>query len=358
MLRINLRRLIAASGALGHNSFCSISSMRLALDLAPHDAAAILSDAAGVQRASVRHAIARETLNREGTPAAWRTLTDAIREVMAQCGASAAEMTSVNLAFPARLKNGLVQRDFDTDGWNNFAPAIALARTFGFAPEKVMAYPRVLCAASGEAQFGSLQNQTSWLYLWLDAVFDTAVRDNFAARALNLGNACLDRDGIVGPNGRRGELQAYCGGESYEARAASFGLTHRSAAEIWALANSHATAQSLCEDYARRLAQGIALAQSCFDFSAVCLGGNLAATAGTRLLPMLQTALGEFCEVPQIVIGTLGRDAAVLGALALTSIRPHNGHPDFDRTAELEGMKCTLCGGATPVTYIGIRRLN
>ena len=333
--------------------------MRLALDLAYNDAAAILADPAGAQRAAVRHGIAREAMNREGTPAAWRVLVDAAREAMAQCGVGAADISAVALAFPARLQHGVVQRGLETDGWLGFVPAAALAQTFGFAPQSVSAYPRVLCAAQGEATYGALQNKESWLYLSLDRAFDAAVCEKGGGaleghaqggghagggpggalaggaagtagaggggvsggtvRAIDLGHVCLDRDGIVGPGGRRGELQAYCGADNLEARAAGYGLTHRSAAQIWALASSNAAAQSLCEDYARRLAQGIAVARACFAFETVCLGGHLAVEAGASLLPLLQHSLGEFCEVPETVTAQLGRDDAIFGALALTA---------------------------------------
>ena len=294
--------------------------MRLALDLAFADAAAILADAAGAQRASVRHAISRDALNKEGTPAAWRVLLDAAREVTAQCGVAPADVASVVMAFPARFQNGVVQRGLNTDGWNGFAPAAALAQTYGFNPASVVAFPRVLCAASGEATFGALQGMGSWLYLSLDRAFDAAVRESgSAARAINLGQVCVDRDGIVGPSGRRGELQAYCGADELETRAASYGLTHRSAKEIWELSSSNAAAQSLCEDFARRLAQGIAVARACFAFEAVCLGGHLATDAGASLLPLLRRSIGEFCEMPELVLAKLGRDDAVFGALALTA---------------------------------------
>lgn len=293
--------------------------MRLALDLAPFDAAAILADGASARRAAVRHGITQESLNREGTPAAWRAVIDAARAVLAQCGVGAADVTSVVVAFPARLENGVVRRGHDTDGWNGFAPAAAVRQAFGFGAGTVTAAPRVLCTASGEAAFGALQNEASWLYLWLDDNFDAAVRTDGGTRAVDLGHICLDRDGLVGPNGRRGELQAYCGGDALETRAASYGLTHQSAAEIWALFSSSAAAQSLCEDYARRLAQGIAIGRSCFEFSTVCLGGHLSVSAGARLLPLLERSLGEFCEPPKLVTATLGRDAAVFGALALSS---------------------------------------
>lgn len=293
--------------------------MRLALDLAPLDAAAILADAAGTQRASVRHAISQENLNREGTPAAWRSLIDAAREVLAQTGTGPADVSSALISFPARFEGGVVRRAYDTDGWNGFAPAAALVQAFALAPAVVTAAPRVLCAAAGEAAFGALQGSESWLYLRLDDDFDAAISANGVSRALDLGDICLDRDGLVGPAGRRGELQAYCGGAALETRAAGYGLTHRGAAEIWELASSNAAAQSLCEDYARRLAQGISIARACFDFSVVCLGGHLALGAGARLHPLLERSLGEFCEPPKIVIATLGRDAAVFGALALSS---------------------------------------
>lgn len=159
---------------------------------------------------------------------------------------------------------------------------------------------------------------------------DFALPDGFW-RQTDWGEICIERDGVLSGSGRRGTLEAYCGSENFLVRAAGYGLTLQSAPEIWAQTSNNFAARSLCDDYVRRLAQGVGSAISLWQPAHLLLGGALVDALGETLLQPLRAALPEFCATlflaapkqtvtpPQIQLAQtqLAHDGAVLGAVAL-----------------------------------------
>lgn len=134
----------------------------------------------------------------------------------------------------------------------------------------------------------------------------------------------VERDGELAPNGRRGSLEAYCGGDSFVTRAACYGLTLKSAREIWEMAGSDFAARSLCDDYVRRLAQGLDSTLALLNPRHVVLGGGMALGLSETLLAPLRSIIRGFCAPAhsaniEIALSQLGQDAAVLGAVALAT---------------------------------------
>ena len=309
--------------------------MFLGLDISQGDVAVILANENGESQIALRGALPKDG----GSPAIWTSALNLAREAMQRAQVAPERVLATGLAmdvpFDAR---GVITRGARSDGWEGFDAPHSLREHLGIA--RAVASTRAFCAARGEARFGVLRNTSTradgdevardgdWLYLHLDWQFGAAACLNGKMlrgetnRALDVGAICLDRDGPLGANGTRGSLEAFCGGESFVARAAGYGITVRTPLQVWEMAPQNYAAHALCEDYARRLAQGISGALAMLDVRRVALGGELPAALGETLLTPLRLALTEFRRAPQsetplLESAQLGRDAAVLGAIDL-----------------------------------------
>jgi len=300
--------------------------MRLGLDLSRHHAAAILADANAASVCALRAPLPIEG----GTPAIWAATMETARETLRRASVSSAQVESVALAFDAIVANGVVLKGRNTDGWHGFDLVRALNEHLEIADAR--AENRVVCQARGEARYGALRTDVSrtdetWLYVEVGAGLGAAMGSGETlwrgARGafLDIGGICIDRDGGLGLGGRRGTLDAYCSGDGFHSRAASYGITQKSAREVWESAPQNFAARSLCDDFVKRLAQGIGSACSLLAPQRIVLGGALAGELGEVLLAPLRTALGEFCAppLPQVIAAQLGDDAAVLGAVVLAA---------------------------------------
>ena len=106
------------------------------------------------------------------------------------------------------------------------------------------------------------------------------------------------------------------------ARAAGYGLTLKTPAEIWRLVGTNFAARSLCDDYVARLAHGLGSAVVMLNPAQLTLGGELVRELGDALLAPLTGRLRDFClpahyEALQISAAALGADGAVMGAVAM-----------------------------------------
>lgn len=319
--------------------------MFLGLDISRDDAAAILANDNGESQIALRGALPKDG----GSPAIWTSALNLAREAM-QRGQVApqqirAAALSMDVPFDAR---GVITRGTRTDGWEGFDAPSSLCEHL--QTPRAVASNRAFCAARGEARFGALRENAEafaesaansdastreeiargadWLYLHLDwqlgaaACLNGTMLRGATNRALDIGAICLDRDGSLGSSGHRGTLEAYCGADSFVSRAAGYGITVRSALQVWEMAPQNYAAHALCEDYARRLAQGISIALSLLDVRRVVLGGAIADSLGETLLAPLRLSLTEFWRTPQgdalvLESAQLNRDAAVLGAIDL-----------------------------------------
>jgi predicted NBD/HSP70 family sugar kinase len=322
-------------------------SMFLGLDISQVDAAAILAKENGETQIALRSALPKEG----GSPAVWMCALELAREAMQRASLAPEQVRaaalSMEVPFDAR---GVIRRGARTDGWEGFDAPRALSEHLNIA--RAVAENRAFCAARGEARFGALRGEivtqestastredggangrgANWLFLHLDAQLGAAACMNGNMlrgenhRALDLGAVCIDRDGALGASGSRGSLEAYCGGESFVSRAAGYGITVRSALEVWQMAPQNYAAQTLCDDFVRRLAQGISVALAVLDARRIVFGGAISDELGETLLTPLHLALSEFwrtqqegasTRAPVLEVAQLGRDAAVLGAVDL-----------------------------------------
>lgn len=303
--------------------------MRLGLDLSQQYAAAILADANGASLCALRAPLPQEG----GSPAIWTATMETARETLRRANVQAEQVESVALAFDAIVQNGIVLKGRNTDGWHGFDLVRGLREHLNINDAR--AENRVVCEAKGEARYGvlregALTTDEHWLYVHLGAGLGAALGSgenlHTGARGafLDIGGICIDRDGMLGTTGRRGTLDAYCSGDGFVSRAATYGITLKTTREIWQSAPQNFAAQSLCDDFVKRLAQGIGNASSLLAPQKIVLGGALANDLGETLFAPLRGALGEFCAppIPQILGASLGDDAAVLGAIVLAERTP------------------------------------
>lgn len=296
--------------------------MFLGIDLSRRDAAAVVLKEDGAVAAAVRGALPREG----GTPAMWLAAMDVAREALRQAGQPAHRIVCAGIAFEAPLDaNGVVGRGPNTEGWEGFSLTEGVRQHLEMP---AVADRRVWCEALGEQQFGSLRGLDDWLYVHLGtsitgaaAIRGCALR-GVAMAAVELGAVCIERDGALGAYGKRGSLDAYCGGDALIARARSYGMQLPQPWELWSLAASNFAAQSLCDDFVARLAQGLGSALALLNPRTVTIGGGFGVQLGDRLLSPLCGRLKEFClpahhDGLRICNARLGIDAAVMGAVAL-----------------------------------------
>jgi predicted NBD/HSP70 family sugar kinase len=294
--------------------------MFLGVDIAQDDVACILSHPDGSSALALRAPLPP----RADVLQVWKTAVETAQETLLRGFTEPGKVAGAVLALDAPIdEGGVVGRSPHAEGWQGFDLARGLSENLGI--ERVWAVSRVGCEAAGEERFGALRNAPlQWLYVHLGATLSGAVRQsstrsNDSLRVVTLGELCIERDGVLGSAGRRGTLEAYCSRDSFLTNAASYGLTLQSAADIWAARSGNFAAQSLCEDYSRRLAQGLGSAVALLAARRVVLGSSLAHELGEVLLVGLRADLPEFCAapLPEVNLGLLGRDAAVLGAVAL-----------------------------------------
>lgn len=302
--------------------------MLLGIDIARRDVAVILANSQGGAELALRADLPREG----GAPAIWLAAMSAAREAMHRLQVIPDQIGCVAVALDAPVDpNGIVGKHSRAVGWEGFDLPDALRQHLHVA--RAAAHSRLLSEALGEWRFGALReapdnNAADWLYLHLgSAVGAVACVNGGILRGANgaageLGALCIERDGALTSNGRRGGLESYCTHENFISRAASYGITNLSAAQIWDSYGSNFAARSVCDDFTARLAQGTGAALTILNPAQLVLGGSLVTALGERILAPLRARLKEFClpshfaHLP-VIAGKLGEDAAALGTVAL-----------------------------------------
>lgn len=297
--------------------------MLLGLEISRHDAAVILASPEGEAKLALRQEFASNL-----APAAqWLAAMDLCQNILGRAVLEPHQITRAAVVLDAQQNvNGVVERDPYRPGWEGYDLRRGLREHLGI--QDVVSEVRGRAEALGELRFGALKDSGDWLYFHLGRSLEAAamLRGQWIIGADNaagdLGGVILDRDGAVDAYGRRGSLAAYCGGDAFEARCRSYGLTFTRAHEAWELAGSNFAAQSLVEDFTARLAQGLVAAATILNPAVICLGGAFANAIFPRLQPALALKMREMgrsraVETIELRRASLGEDAAVLGAVAL-----------------------------------------
>lgn len=295
--------------------------MLLALQIATRHATTVLADDAGVVQFTLRQEFAPHV-----PPATcWLNAMEVCRAVLHRAGADSSAVARMGIAFDSPVNvSAVVQKDPRRPGWEGYDLGRGVREHLGI--ESVVATSRVNAEALGEAYYGALRGQNDWLYLHLGRELQSALCVDGKLRlgsgkAGDIGGLIIERDGAIDAFGGRGTLRAYCGGDAFESRARSYGLTFTHASEVWGVVSTNFAAQSLVEDFVSRLALGLAGVDSLIEPTQVCISGAF----GSAIWPQIQAPLasklrdtmplrnGDVLLLP----GQLGEDAAPLGALAL-----------------------------------------
>ena len=301
--------------------------MLIGIDIARRDVSVILANAQGGAELALRTDLPKEG----GAPAIWLAAMSAAREAMHRQQVIPDQIQCVAVALDAPIdESGIVGKHPRAVGWEGFDLPNALRQHLHVS--RAAAQSRLLSEASGEWRFGALReapgDSADWLYLHLgSSVGAVACVNGRIVRGANgaageIGALCIERDGALTSAGRRGGLESYCTHENFVSRAASYGLTNLTAAQIWDSYGSNFAAHSVCDDFMARLAQGTGAALTILNPAQLVFGGSLITALGEKLLAPLRARLKEFClpshfaHLP-VTAGKLGNDAAALGAVAL-----------------------------------------
>lgn len=288
--------------------------MILGLEISRTFAAAVIGDEGGA---------AQWAMHRDFPPHAppatqWVSAIELCHDLMRRAALETREISRAGVSFEGRVaREGIVQTDPTRPGWAGYDIPRAVREHLGISES--FAASRTICEGLGEAKFGALQSHREWLYLHLGRELESALcLQNAVQIESDIGGLIIERDGALDAFGIRGTLRAYCSGAALESRARSFGMGSQGASEIWAMANSNFAAQSLCEDFTSRLAQGIGGALALLGNVPLCLGG----TFGSAVFPFIEVALAsklrENTRFSQALLSAkLGEDSATLGAMAL-----------------------------------------
>lgn len=301
--------------------------MFLGLDISRRDVATVLAQADGTVLMALRTPLPPQSDSLQ----AWKTALETAQETILRGSVERSRIQGVACALDAAIdKNGVVERGMLAEGWHGFDLPRALREGLGI--QAAHAASRIWCQSLAEERFGALRGFSgNWLYLHVGAHLGAIAHQVNDASAnvasgsstrgeLAWGEVCIERDGALGSSGRRGTLEAYCTHDNFLARAASYGITVQSATEVWAQAGSSFAARSLCDDYVKRLAQGVGIAVSLLQPGRIVVGGSLPDALGETLLSPLRATLREFCAPPSdfVLSGTqLAKDGAVWGSVAL-----------------------------------------
>jgi predicted NBD/HSP70 family sugar kinase len=271
----------------------------------------------------------RVVLPRGTDPAgAWLAAMQAAREAMRRGFVEPAQVECAAVSVDATFAAGsALVRDSAVPGWRAFDVGRGLREHLGI--DHAVAASRVLCEMRAEMAGGALRDcDASCLFLHLDNTVTGAMahRDTVAgcdrAQLLGIGSICIERGGALGSNGRHGTMDAYCGRDAFLMGARSYGLNAASPLEVWNAAGANFAAQSLCDDFIDRLAQGLGAAIVLLNPRRVVCGGRLTRELGEQLLRPLRTRLPYYCAPRQcdgleVNASQVGADSALVGAMAL-----------------------------------------
>ncbi|PQV64221.1 Sugar kinase of the NBD/HSP70 family, may containing an N-terminal HTH domain [Abditibacterium utsteinense] len=289
--------------------------MLLGLEISRDFAAAVICDPAGAAQWALR----RDFPPHASPAIQWVSAMELCHDLMRRAALERGEIERAGVSFEGQVsRDGQIENDPTRPGWAGYDIIRAVREHLGVP--SVFAASRGQCEAWGEARFGALQNQSEWLYLHLGHDLESALFLQKMRRIpSDIGGLVVERDGSLDAFGIRGTLRAYCSGAAFESRARSFGMSFNSASEIWNLAPSNFAAQSLCEDFNSRLAQGLASALSLVGNVPLCLGGEFGRAIFPGIAAALASKLREMTPFsPHLIAARLGEDAAALGAAALT----------------------------------------
>lgn len=248
----------------------------------------------------------------------WLDAIELAGELCARISIETAQLERAVVAFPAPVSGGVVLEDAHFQAWRGYDLARGLREHLGVA--NVVALSNIEARARFEMRFGALQGFETFLLVDIGQCIESWARvEGFELRGVHVGEQIIERDGAMDGWGRRGSLNAYCSDESFENRSQSYGLGGFSAARLFEIASSNFAAQSLCDDFCARLAQGLCNAVTMLNGAPVCISGPVVREAWLLLWPRLEPSLKAMWppQAPCAIFPAKGDDdSALWGALS------------------------------------------
>ena len=248
----------------------------------------------------------------------WLDAVELAGELCARASIETAQLERAVVTFPAPLSGGVVLEDAHFQAWRGYDLARGLREHLGIA--NVVAISNIEARARFEMRFGALQEFETFLLVDIgERIESWAKASGFELRGVHVGEQIIERDGAMDGWGRRGSLNAYCSDEAFDGRAQSYGLGGFSASRLFEMAPSNFAAQSLCDDFCARLAQGLCNAVTMQGGAPLCVSGAVVREAWPLLWPRLEPFLKAMWppRVPFAVFPAKGdEDSALWGALS------------------------------------------
>lgn len=248
----------------------------------------------------------------------WLDAMELAGDLCARGAVETPQLERVVITFPSPLsRGGVVLEDARFKAWRGYDLCRGLREHLRV--ENVSAVSNVEARARFETRFGELQGLDSWLFVDIGERIESWARLSGADVPITHVSAqIIERDGAMDEWGRRGSLNAYCSSEAFEGRAQSYGLGGQIPAKLFEVAGSNFAAQSLCDDFCARLAQGLSGAVAVLGVP-VCLSGGLVRDAWPLVWPRLE----PFCRAmwpprtPLVILPARGdEECALWGALS------------------------------------------
>ncbi|BCM89876.1 hypothetical protein IAD21_01726 [Abditibacteriota bacterium] len=294
--------------------FAKLRVMQLALSFERDCVRALLSADATQNGTRARKAFAPGS-----SPARqWLDAVELAGELCHRSAIETAQLERAVVAFPSPLAAGVVLEDAHFQAWRGYDLARGIREYLGVA--NVAAFSNIEAKSRFEVRFGALQSLETFLLVDIGERIESWARiGTFDIRGTHVGEQIIERDGAMDGWGRRGSLNAYCSDEAFEGRAQSYGLGGNTPAQVFEMASSNFAAQSLCDEFCARLAQGISNAVTMLNGAPVCVSGPIVRQAWPLLWPRLEPFLKAMWP-PQAAFAIFPAkgddDSALWGALS------------------------------------------
>ncbi len=272
-----------------------------------------------------------------------KDMAELVQNLFQQSGLKTDDVAGIGIGSPGTIdaKKGIVVYSNNFD-WENVPLVEELHKYLNY---EISISNDANCAALGEVKAGAAKNFDNVVLLTLGTgvgggvVVDGKIFEGGHAGGAELGHTMLIRDGEQCTCGRKGCLEAYASATALIRQTKQAAMDYKDS-KIYAYcehditkingktvfdaaADGDATAKRVVADYISYLGDGIVDFVNIFRPDKVLLSGGVC-NQGTNLTDPLNAYIKKYCfagergMIPEIVTATLGNDAGIIGAAALT----------------------------------------
>lgn len=272
-----------------------------------------------------------------------KDMAELVQNLFQQSGLKADDVVGIGIGSPGTIdaKTGIVVYSNNFD-WENVPLVEELHKYLNY---EIAISNDANCAALGEVKAGAAKDFDNVVLLTLGTgvgggvVVDGKIFEGGHAGGAELGHTMLVRDGEQCTCGRRGCLEAYASATALIRQTKQAAMEHKDSkineycghditkingkTVFDAAADGDATAKKVVADYISYLGDGIVDFVNIFRPDKVLLSGGVC-NQGTNLTDPLNAYIKKYCfagergMIPEVVTATLGNDAGIIGAAALT----------------------------------------